>query len=199
MSSPTSRDADALKHLARYLLGRPRLVMNFGWQDALTAFVVFTDTDWAGCVRARKSTSGGVALRGTRVLRAWCSRQAIVSLSSAEAQLISLARGAAEELGIRSLAADFSHEYGLRIRGFFSGDWHVPPHGSWRGAAFGHPTLVGPGVGARSGAGGGEGRRGGDPADLLTKHLEAELISAHSARMSFLERVGRALLPPSCT
>jgi hypothetical protein len=30
MSSPTNREAEALKRLARYLLGTPRLVMNFG-------------------------------------------------------------------------------------------------------------------------------------------------------------------------
>ena len=38
-----------------------------------------------------------------------------------------------------------------------------------------------------------------NPADLLTKHLGAELISAHLARMSCWERAGRALLAPSCT
>ncbi len=110
MPSPTSRDSDALKYLARYLLGRPRLVMHVGWQDAPSAFEVHTDSDWAGCVRTRKSTNGGVALRGTLVLKAWCSTQATVALSSVETELTSLARGAAEGLGSRSLAADFGHE-----------------------------------------------------------------------------------------
>ena len=30
MSSPTTRDSDALKRLVRSLLGRPRLIMHFG-------------------------------------------------------------------------------------------------------------------------------------------------------------------------
>ena len=50
MSAPTTRDSEALKRLSRYLLGQPRLIIHFGWQDAPRCLDVFSDSDWAGCV-----------------------------------------------------------------------------------------------------------------------------------------------------
>ena len=116
MAAPTARDAEALKRLARYLLGRPRLVLHYAWQSCPKDIEVYTDSDWAGCVRTRKSTSGGVAMRGAHVLKTWCGTQATVALSSAEAELVSLVRGAAEGLGLQSLAGDLGHEARLRVR-----------------------------------------------------------------------------------
>ena len=60
MSQPREADLVALKHLCRYLKGRPRLVqkipsvVNHTWE-----LQVFVDSDWAGCRRTRKSTNGG--------------------------------------------------------------------------------------------------------------------------------------------
>ena len=115
MSSPTTRDSDALKRLARYLLGRPRVIMHLGWQDTPGALDVYTDSDWAGCVRTRKSTSGGAVLRGRHVLKTWSGTQATIALSSAEAELIALVKGAAEGLALRSLIADLGEECSLRV------------------------------------------------------------------------------------
>ncbi len=57
MSSLTTCDAEALKRLTRYLLGRPRVV--YAWQDEPKSLDGFTASDWAGCVRARWCTTGG--------------------------------------------------------------------------------------------------------------------------------------------
>jgi hypothetical protein len=115
MSAPTSRDADALKRLCRYLLGRPRLVLHFGWQAEPNWLDVFTDSDWAGCIKTRKSTSGGALMRGSHVLKTWCGTQATVALSSAEAELVAAVRGAAEGLAARSLAQDLGSVCKLRV------------------------------------------------------------------------------------
>jgi hypothetical protein len=53
----------------------------------------FVDSDWAGCVDTRRSTSGYVFFMGGAPV-CWSSkRQAVVALSSTEAEYISLARG----------------------------------------------------------------------------------------------------------
>eukprot|EP00972_Heterocapsa_arctica_P074977 11065978-Heterocapsa_arctica.AAC.1 len=62
MSKPSSKDMDSLKRLARYLKGRPRMVIHFGLQAAPGELTVLTDSEWAGCVSAQKSTSGGVVM-----------------------------------------------------------------------------------------------------------------------------------------
>ena len=48
MSKPTEGDWERLKHLGRYLKGRPRMVHLFEWQGVPTEPKIFTDADWAG-------------------------------------------------------------------------------------------------------------------------------------------------------
>ena len=71
MAAPTNKNEEALKRLARYLLGCPRLVVHFQWQTPMKALLVMTDSDWAGCTRTRKSTSGGVVMRGRHLIKHW--------------------------------------------------------------------------------------------------------------------------------
>ena len=63
MSSPTEQSWKALKRIGRYLCGKPRLVYSYRRQE-LSAIDVYVDTDWAGCARTRKSTSGGAVMLG---------------------------------------------------------------------------------------------------------------------------------------
>ena len=84
MSSPTQGDWDRLKRLARYLKGRPRVVSKFRWQRANGALSIFTDADWAGDKRERKSTSGGCLMIGNHLLKGWAKTQTLVALSSGE-------------------------------------------------------------------------------------------------------------------
>ena len=46
-----------LKRLGRFVLGHQRLVFRYPWQVA-SRTDTYSDTDWAGCVKTRKSTSG---------------------------------------------------------------------------------------------------------------------------------------------
>eukprot|EP00969_Alexandrium_andersonii_P297242 13135919-Alexandrium_andersonii.AAC.1 len=61
MSAPRRCDLKALRRVARYLLGVPRLVYRFAWQGA-QPLLVHADADWAGCPATRRSSSGGCAL-----------------------------------------------------------------------------------------------------------------------------------------
>ena len=64
MAAPQIGHWNKLKRLARYLLGRPRVVWEYRWQG-IEPITSYSDSDWAGCKRTARSTSGGVIMRGT--------------------------------------------------------------------------------------------------------------------------------------
>ncbi len=63
MASPTEVSLAALKRLGRYVAGHRRLVYHYPWQD-VERVDTYSDTDWAGCPKTRKSTSGGASCWG---------------------------------------------------------------------------------------------------------------------------------------
>ena len=113
MSAPTGRAMKKLKHLARYLVGVPELAICFPWQFWLGKLTAYVDSDWAGCRRTRKSTSGGIICHGAHVVKSWSTTQATIALSSGEAELYSNIEGAARLMGAQSLAADLGWSVAL--------------------------------------------------------------------------------------
>ena len=65
---------------------------------------MYSDSDWAGCRRTARSTSGGAICRGSHCLRTYSVTQKSVTLSSAEAELIALVRACSEAIGMCQLA-----------------------------------------------------------------------------------------------
>ena len=106
MAFPTEHDMLKLKRLARYLVNKQRSVTTFKYQGKVERLSVWTDTDYAGCSKTRKSTSGGVAMHGARVLKTWSSTQSVIPLSSGEAEYYGLVKGSAVGLGISSMFLD---------------------------------------------------------------------------------------------
>ena len=106
-----------LKRLARYLVEHPRLVWTFPdiEEDELKYIDAFTDSDWAGCLATRKSTSGGALMVCRSTTRTWASTQGTTALSSGEAEYYALVKAAAEALGLQSLAADLGVHLKVRI------------------------------------------------------------------------------------
>jgi hypothetical protein len=76
---------------------------------------VYADTDHAGCLRTRKSTSGGCVVMGSQLMKSWSSTQPVITLSSGEAELYGVVRAAANGLGYLSLLADFGVRIPLRV------------------------------------------------------------------------------------
>ena len=99
MSSPRQGDWKALRRIARYLVKHPRLVYDFPWQEEL-GLDVFVDTDFAGCVQTRRSTSGGCAMIGRHLIKHWSSTQKVLALSSGEAELSGILKGTSEGFGL---------------------------------------------------------------------------------------------------
>ena len=85
MSSPTDASQMALERVGRYIVGHKRVVYNYPFQRA-DCIEVYSGTDWSGCPRTRRSTSGGCIMIGQHCLRTWSSTQPSVTLSSGEAE-----------------------------------------------------------------------------------------------------------------
>ena len=115
MSSPNSGDEMRLKRVIRYIQGCLRVCMQYKWQKQPEVLTVYSDSDWAGCVRSRKSTSGGCAMHGAHLIHHWSSTQATVALSVAEAELNGITKAAAESIGGRDLCNDLGMSRGAKV------------------------------------------------------------------------------------
>ena len=114
MANPTDLSLVAMKRLGRYLSGRRRLVYRYPWQSADT-LECYSDTDWAGCPKSRKSTSGGCLMLGSHVLKTWSSTQPSISLSSGEAEYYGVVKAAGIALGQQSLMKDLGISVKVRV------------------------------------------------------------------------------------
>ena len=75
------------------------------------------DTDWAGCLRTRKSTSGGCVILGhSHVIKTWSSAQKHITLSSCEAELMGIAKGATEALDLNQKFEEWGHDRRVEVR-----------------------------------------------------------------------------------
>jgi len=198
MSCPRSGHWLILKRIARYLKGSPRLVQRLVWQQPCKVATTFVDSDWAGCKTTCRSTSGGAVMLGSHTVIAWSQTQGVVALSSGEAELYALTKGAANTLGVLSLAMDFGMSLDARIYSDAS-------------AAIGMVNRTGAGKlrhvrvqylwlqdKVRTGELKVAKVAGEDnPADLLTKHVNAATLRKHTWELGFEVLQDRAATAPS--
>ena len=115
MSQPTEVSMKALKRIARFFEGRPRLVMSMRFEEP-QPIDIYVDSDYAGCPRTRKSTSGGCVMIGTHLIKSWSSTQNnAISLSSGEAELYAIVKGIGTGIGIRQYMVDLGLNAELRV------------------------------------------------------------------------------------
>ena len=103
---PSLAAVDALKRLVRYLIGKPRITWRFNFQPNQNSLSTYVDTDFAGCLTTRRSTTGGAAMRGDHLVKHWSLTQSTIALSSAEAELGGICKGTSISLGLLSVAKD---------------------------------------------------------------------------------------------
>ena len=114
MSTPSEAGVTAMKRLGRYLEGHRRVVLEFPFQEANT-MDVYSDTDWAGCLKTRRSTSGGCLMMGKHLIKSWSSTQTPISLSSGEAEFYGVVKASGIALGYQALLHDLGIEVPIRI------------------------------------------------------------------------------------
>jgi hypothetical protein len=105
MSAPRMAHYKALKRVLRYLKG----TVNFGLhytknKNAFCKLVGFSDADWAGDKTTRKSTTGYVFMICMGAISWKATGQGSVALSSAEAELVALAKTVQHALWLLRLA-----------------------------------------------------------------------------------------------
>jgi hypothetical protein len=197
MSAPKVEDWAKLKHLARYLVDKTRYRSVYKYQGPVEYVTVCTDTDYAGCHRTRKSTSGGVLMHGNHVVKSWSSTQNIVSLSTGEAEYYGLVKGAAQAIGLQSMLRDInvhlkvkvktdaSAAKGIATRRGIGRVRHIEVHQLWvqDKVAAGELEIVKIPTHA-------------NPADNLTKYLGREDVQKHICSTSAFISAGRHHLMP---
>ncbi len=197
MSAPTAADLQALGRVARYVVGAPRVVYEYPWQHA-PVLRAFSDSDFAGCVASRLSTSGGAALLGAHLLKHWASTQKKITLSSGEAELGAMVKGFSEVLGLQSVArdlgvdlrpevhADSSAAIGICNRSGIGKVRHLAVAQLWvQDLVRSKRCRLFKVLGTEN------------PADLMTKPLARAEIDGHLARLGLTRASGRAQTAPA--
>ena len=155
------------------------------------------DTDFAGCHRTRRSTSGGIAMVGGHVIKAWSTTQPTVALSSGEAELTGIVKGASQGIGLQSISSDLGIKKPLTIhtdataaigicrRRGLGKIRHLAVADLWiqDKVKTGELTLVK--------VAGSE-----NPADMVTKYVEGRLLEKHIKAINLQVEEGRAAAAP---
>ena len=193
MCKPTTGGLRRLRRIGCYLKGAKRLVWDFKMQDDIDTLDVYTDSDWAGCRRSRKSTSGGAIMRGGHCIKAWSKTQALIAKSSGEAELYAVVRGATEALGMATLAKDMGKKVEIQLhidalaakgmieRKGLSKVRHLDVNVLWLQEQCARKLLPVAKVPGED-----------NPADLMTKHLVAPKIHKNIAALNMGYAEGRA-------
>lgn len=193
MAKPTVGAWKKLKRIVRYLVGARRTVLMYPWQGMEEVIETYSDSDWAGCKKTGRSTSGGAITIGEHFIKGWSSTQASITLSSAEAELVAMTKAVAETMGVGNMVRDL----GRHMKGVVYADSsaalaiadrkgsgklrHINIRMLWiqeqeRKEAVETKKIKGE----------------MNPADLLTKYLQSSRSEDHRRRLGQQKREGRA-------
>ena len=197
MANPLNGDWEPLKRLGRYLLAKPRVVHMFRWQESPMFISAFGDSNWAGCHRTRRSTSGACFMHGAHLLKAYFKTQANMALSSGEAEFYSMVHATSEALGLKAMMPDYddikdawlyvdaSAAIGVAQRTGLGKIRHLDTGSLWLQQAVKEKKI---GILKVKGT--------ENPSDLMTKFTDANTLDKLSGLMGILTRGGRAEAAP---
>ena len=198
MSCPTRGSWRALVKLGKYLKTHTRCSYLYRYQDLPKELTIWTDTDYAGCKKTRKSTSGGVVMWGEHIIKSWSTTQSVIALSSGEAEYYGMVKGASVGLGIQSVLRDFEINVKLTLKSDASAAIaiasrrglgkvrHIEVCQLWlqEKVRSGEVKVVKVGTDE-------------NVADSLTKYVSSEILKKHMRETRQLAREGRHRLAPA--
>nr|GFC08611.1 hypothetical protein [Tanacetum cinerariifolium] len=110
-AQPTEKHLTAVKRIFRYLKDTIHMGLWYP-KDIGFELTAFSDSDHAGCLDSRKSTSGGIQFLGGDKLVSWSSKkQDCTSMSSTEAEYVSLSTCYAQVLWMRTQLTDYGFHF----------------------------------------------------------------------------------------
>ena len=173
-------------------------MQKFCWQATPSRVTAFTDSDWAGCVKTARSTSGGAICLGEHVIKTYSRQQKVVALSSAEAELYATVAASAEALAAAAYARDVgmplecelycdsSAALGIAQRAGIGKVRHLRTQGLWVQEVRVSGRIVNKKIlGTKN------------PADLMTKHMTADLARQHLETLNMTLADGRSEVAPT--
>ena len=104
-----------LERLGRYLVKNRRCVLMYAPQTSDASLQVHVDSDWAGDLLGRKSTTGVIVRRGKHLLRHMSCLRTLIGFSRGEAEYYALIRGACTSLEIQSHYQDWMIDVPIQI------------------------------------------------------------------------------------
>lgn len=117
MSNPTKFHFSVAKRILRYISG----TLDFGlWYEHVSVFnlIGFSDSDWAGSMEDRKSTSGSVFILGSTAITWSSKKQHVTALSTTEAEYIAVTASACQAIWLQRLISDMGQDIGDAIQIF---------------------------------------------------------------------------------
>lgn len=103
--NPSSEHFNAIDQILRYLAGSAERGITFGGDEELK-LIGYSDSDWAGDHADRKSTSGFIFILNGGPISYASKKQAVVALSSTEAEYVALSLAAREATWLRLLLTE---------------------------------------------------------------------------------------------
>nr|GEX04019.1 putative ribonuclease H-like domain-containing protein [Tanacetum cinerariifolium] len=120
--TPTTLNLEAVKKIFKYLKGQSKLGLWYPKESPLV-LEAYSDSDYAGANKDRKSTTGGCQFLGRRLISWQYKKQTIVATSSTEAEYVTAANYCGQPNGSRRwisalqvLYMDQSNSFGLPLR-----------------------------------------------------------------------------------
>lgn len=172
--------------------------MLYEYQEDPRNIVVWTDADFAGCIKTRQSTSGGVIMRGSHLVKSWSITQAAIALSSGEAEYYAMVKGGCLGIGMQRIMSDLevkadieisidaSAAKGIASRIGFGHVRHIEVSQLWLQE---HVSIGKLKVNNVDG--------GDNLADALTKHVSKEILTKHLSKVNSVIVAGRHILSPA--
>nr|GEW70482.1 hypothetical protein [Tanacetum cinerariifolium] len=108
--TPTTSNLEAVKKIFKYLKGQPKLGLWYPRESPLV-LTAYSDSDYVGANKDRKSTTGGCQFLGRRLISWQCKKQTIMATSSTEAEYVVAANCCAQPNGSRGWISDFQVLY----------------------------------------------------------------------------------------
>lgn len=101
--SPCRRSLMRIKRIGRYLIDRPGILWRYPIQETPTRVMYQSDSDWGDDKEHRKSTTCIFGYFGAHLLETQVANQAVIALSSGEAEFYAMGRAAASAIMMKQV------------------------------------------------------------------------------------------------